>query len=281
MAGRLQNFEKWIREISTRTDIEVIVVHDLGDKTTGEELIKICENLKNVRIIEGYFGNPGSARNAGLQICVGTWITFWDSDDKPNVQNFLQLLESKPNNNSEVCIASYAKFNEVTKVLTNSAKWSNEFAKDIQTFSLNPGIWRIIFSGELLKGINFKSLKMAEDQNFICDAVLKAKTLTFTDNEIYTYYIGSQNHLTNNHEALQDLLPAFRNSKALIEGNGRVDISPLLNIMAARQLVSGFRYGVFKTRLGLLKSSLAQGFILRPSFLKALKTVSSSSVKGS
>ena len=281
MAGRLQNFEKWIREISTRTDVEVIVVHDLGDKTTGEELIEICENLRNVQIIEGYFGNPGSARNAGLQICVGTWITFWDSDDKPNVQNFLQLLESKPESNSEVCIASYAKFNEVTKVLTNSSNWTNEFAKDIQTFSLNPGIWRIIFSGELLKGLNFKSLKMAEDQNFICDAVLKAKTLTFADYEIYTYYIGSQNHLTNNPEALQDLLPAFRNSKALIEDNGRVDISPLLNIMAARQLVSGFRYGLLKTRLGLLKSSLAHGFILRPSFLKALKTVSSSSVKGS
>ena len=281
MAGRLQNFEKWIREISARTDVEVIVVHDFGDKTTGEELSEICEDLRNVQLIEGHFGNPGSARNAGLKICKGTWITFWDSDDKPNVQNFLQLLESKSDNNSEVCIASYANFNEVTEVLTNSSNWSDVFVKDIQTFALNPGIWRIIFSGELLKGIDFKSLKMAEDQNFICEAILKAKSLTFADNEIYTYCIGSQNHLTNNQEALQDLLPAFKNSKALIEENSRFDLSPLLNIMAARQLVSGLRYGISKTRFGLLKCLLASGFILRPSFLKALKNVTSSSVKGS
>ena len=280
MAGRLQNFEKWIREISVNEGVEIIVVHDFLEKNTGDELKQICADLKNVQLIEGNFGNPGSARNAGLRICKGTWITFWDSDDKPNVQNFLQFLEKRPVNDSEVCIATYAKFNEIAETLSNSSKWSKEFSRDIQIFALNPGIWRIIFPRELIKDICFQPLKMAEDQNFICEAILAAKTITFVDNEVYTYCLGSQNHLTNNSTALQDLLPAFRNSKALIEKNRRIDLTPLLNIMAARQLVSGLKYGSAKTRLGLLKSLLERGFLLRPKFLKGLKTVTSSSAKG-
>jgi len=280
MAGRLQNFEEWIREISVRGDIEVVVVHDRVDKATGDELIKICGELANVKLIEGHFGNPGSARNAGLRICKGSWITFWDCDDKPNIQQYLLLLESKLIDTSEVCIATYSKYNELKEVLTDPVKWSKEFSKNIETFALNPGIWRIVFSLELIQDLSFNPLKMAEDQNFICAAILKAKTINFVDNQIYTYYIGSQNHLTNKPDALQDLLPAFRNTKAFIVENKRIDLIPLLNIMAARQMVSGLKYGVTKTRFGLLKSLLKGGFVLRPSFIYALKTVTSSA-KGS
>jgi hypothetical protein len=121
---------------------------------------------------------------------------------------------------------------------------------------------------------------MAEDQIFICQAMMKAKTITFIDDQIYTYFTGSSNHLTKNNNALQDLLPAMRKTKALIQQNRRADLAPFLNLMFARQLISGLKHGSLHTKLGLLKNSIDRGLILRVSFLKPLMYVLKNIVRG-
>ena len=93
MGGKLNLVRKWIEEISHNPQIEIILVHDIADTLTGEELMEISNTYRNTRVTEGYFGNPGSARNAGLEICLGKSVVFWDSDDEPNVENFLASLD--------------------------------------------------------------------------------------------------------------------------------------------------------------------------------------------
>jgi glycosyltransferase involved in cell wall biosynthesis len=113
MAGRLQVLEKWVSEISVNPHIEIIVIHDFLDEATSDELHLICSNLQNVHLIEGRFGNPGSARNAGLSICRGKRVVFWDCDDEPNVTRFLGLLKSEEAKDSDVSIARFNIFNEI------------------------------------------------------------------------------------------------------------------------------------------------------------------------
>ena len=280
MAGRLQVLEKWVSEISVNPHIEIIVIHDFLDEATSDELHLICSNLQNVHLIEGRFGNPGSARNAGLRVSKGKHIAFWDCDDEPNTSNFLSLLKLVEQNNSDVCIASYSVFNEVTKSISNAPAWSGDFGQDSKTFALNPGIWRMIFKREILSGIEFNPLKMAEDQIFICQAILESKVITFSDDQIYTYFTGSDNHLTKNWDALQDLLPAMRITKALIQRNVRVDLASVLNLMCARQFISGIKHGSINTKLRIIACSIEHGFILRPSFVKAIFYSLKNTVRG-
>jgi len=280
MAGRLQNLEKWIGEISVNSHVETIIVHDFADEVTREQLQLICSTIQNVQLIEGEFGNPGSARNAGLSICKGERIVFWDCDDEPNTANFLHLLQSKEQENTDICVANYKIFNEITESISKGSIWSGNFDQDSKTFALNPGIWRMIFKKELLSDITFNSLRMAEDQIFICQAMLKAKTITYVDDQIYTYFIGSPNHLTKNKDALQDLLPAIQKTKAIIRKNVRVDMVSFLNLMAARQFIAGLNRGSMHTKIWLMASSIERGFMFRPSFIKALIYVLKNNVRG-
>ncbi len=279
MAGRLQFVRNWLEEVSSNSGIEVILVHDLTDNQTGEELREMCSSFGNTQLIEGKYGNPGSARNAGLEISLGRWVVFWDSDDEPNVPNFLATLDLMQQSQSDLGIATYAAYDEISNIRAKPNRWSHELEIDFQTLALNPGIWRIVFSREVLEEILFCPLRMAEDQIFICEALVKARNVKFVDNLNYTYFTGSSHHLTRNFDALQDLLPAFKKTIELLHKNDKSNLIQFMSIVAARQLVSGLRYGNRKTRVALL-CLMIDTSLIRREFFKGVKIVVQNSLKG-
>jgi glycosyltransferase involved in cell wall biosynthesis len=279
MAGRLELLEGWIQAVSLHPRIEIIIVLDVSDEATRNELDKICQKHKNIKFTEGYFGNPGSARNAGLELCQGKWVVFWDSDDEPNVENFLASIKSIEETNSDLFFGRYKVFHEGSRSLFDSPAWTFDTQINLSIVAQNPGIWRIIFSRELIDGLRFNPLRMAEDQIFICEAILKAKTITFADSQIYTYFTGSLNHLTRNPEALQDLLPAFIKTSELIHGKS-LELRPFLYLMAARQLISGSRYGNMRSRYGLMVALIKTKLFISPMFLISLHKAIQKSIRG-
>ena len=279
MAGRLQLFEEWVGKLSAYPQIEVIIINDYSDEATSAELKVICQRYDNLKFIEGNFGNPGSARNAGLEICQGKRVVFWDSDDEPNVENFLTLVKSLEMTNSDICFGRYEVFHEKSGSRLKSPAWSSNRNRDLRIVAQNPGIWRIIFAKELIEGMRFEPLRMAEDQIFICEAILKAREFVFADNQIYTYFTGSINHLTKNSAALQDLLPAFKKTSEIFKSS-KVEVTSFLGLMAAKQMISGARYGNMRTRLGLLVAFARGKLFISQTFLNALRTVIQNSVRG-
>ena len=269
MSGRLQKLEKWIQELSENPQVEVIIVHDCSDDSTEAELKSICKKYQSIIFIQGSYGNPGSARNAGLKICTGKWISFWDCDDQPDTNEFLGLIEQVEEMNPEIGFGRYRILNENSGLVTEAPFWTSAKEKNLNIIALNPGIWRIIFLKELLDGMFFKPLRMAEDQIFISEAIVKATELKFLDNIIYTYFTGSKHHLTKDSKALQDLLPAFNQTSKLI-GVGESEIELFHQTMATRQLVSGLKFGTLRTRVGLIKILGRSGMLLRPVFLKTI-----------
>ena len=279
MAGRLQLLDRWIQEISSNPQIEAIVVNDISDDATSNQLREICKEFENVKIIEGNFGNPGSARNAGLEICQGKWVIFWDCDDEPNVPNLLKLIEENERADSDIGFGSYNVFNEETKVSSHSSPWVCDKQVNLGAVAQNPGIWRIVFAKHLLDGIRFEPLKIAADQIFIARTLLKAQKIDFSSTQIYTYFTGSPNHLTRNPKALQDLLQAFETTSEILK-NSNIEISPFINLMAARQLISGFKYGNGKTRFWLSLAYIKSRLITSPRFINALRITIQHSVRG-
>ena len=269
MSGRLQALEKWIDELTKNPRAEVIVVHDYSDDATEDELKVICEKYELVTFIQGHYGNPGSARNAGLEICTGNWISFWDCDDEPNTSEFLRLIVEIEEVNPDISFGRFSVLNENSGLVTEAATWTSVKDKNLFIVAQNPGIWRVIFSRNLLQGMAFKPLRMAEDQIFISEAIVKASKVKFFDNLIYTYFIGSDYHLTKNSQALQDLLPAFKHTSKMI-GNGHIELDSFLQVMATRQLISGLKFGTYSTRVGLIKSFSRSGMLLSPTFLKSI-----------
>jgi len=266
MSGRLRILENWIDELTQDPRTEVVVVHDFSDDSTGEELELICEKYDSVTLVQGQFGNPGSARNAGLEICTGSWISFWDCDDEPKVNEFLVLIDKIESTKPDISFGRFKVFNENSKLVKESPTWSSAVDKNLEIVGRNPGIWRVIFSRDLLKNMAFEPLRMAEDQIYIAEAIVKASKVTFFDNLIYTYFTGFDYHLTKNRLALQDLLPAFNQTSKMIRVSNR-EVHPFLQLMAVRQLISGLKFGTLRTRIGLIKSVIGSGLLFRRMFV--------------
>lgn len=279
LSENLARLEKWIKEASACPQFEIIIVHDYSDGKSGSKLKSICKKYENVRFIDGHFGNPGSARNAGLKISQGTRIIFWDSDDEPNVENFSSLIESSKKTNPDICFGSYKTLNEKSGSKIDSPCWSDSTEENLKIVAQNPGIWRIIFARDLLEGIAFQPLRMAEDQIFICEAVLKARSIEFQEDRIYTYLTGLPDHLTSNPKALQDLLPALKKTIQILETCSN-DMVFFLSLMAVRQFASGIRYGNFRTRLALLILIVRSKLLIRSHFHNSMKTIVKNSFQG-
>jgi glycosyltransferase involved in cell wall biosynthesis len=279
IAGIPAQLVEWLSEISSYPQFETIIVHDYSDGTSGIELQSICQQYDNVRFIDGHFGNPGSARNAGLAIATGTWITFWDCDDEPSIANFKDLIEFNKKTNPDICFGRYKVINKNSGSKTDSPTWSDNMKINLKIVALNPGIWRIIFARELLDGVTFWPFRMAEDQVFICEVVLKARKVEFREDMVYTYFTGALNQLTSDARALQDLLPAFKKTIQMFETSNK-DLVFFLSLMAARQFISGIRYGNLRTKFVLVVLVSKSKLIIRKHFLNSMKTVVENSLRG-
>lgn len=65
----------------TFTDFELILVDDGSPDRCGEICDEYAEKDSRVRVIHKANGGVSSARNAGLDLCRGEYVTFVDSDD--------------------------------------------------------------------------------------------------------------------------------------------------------------------------------------------------------
>lgn len=83
----IYNTEKYLKKcidsilVQTYDNLEVILVND----GSSDDSLNICKKYESfdsrIRIIDKKNGGLSSARNAGLDVCKGDYITFVDSDD--------------------------------------------------------------------------------------------------------------------------------------------------------------------------------------------------------
>ena len=98
---------EWIEEIQGRP-IEVIIVHDLqnSNRESVADYLSRLQKLdieSKIKFREGYFGNPGGARNMGIKSSTGEWIAFWDSDDIPRISEFVDAIENSEPETEVIC----------------------------------------------------------------------------------------------------------------------------------------------------------------------------------
>lgn len=191
MHGRLDNFKKMVEDISNLS-IQLVVVHDIDDDETGRELQMILKNNANTKLIEGNYGSAGGARNAGLELADSEWIGFWDSDDKPEVKQCLDLVAKIKKEKSLVGYGNFLKISVIPNKLQKSKNTFN-IAGEISSLKpvKNPGIWRWIFASEVLKNTRFPNLKLGEDVCFLFSTLQKVDKITTTKQVIYKYFVGN------------------------------------------------------------------------------------------
>ena len=85
---------------NTSLEDEVIVIDDGSDDDTIQKINALAiQNKRSIQVIKTAAAGPGRARNIGVEIATGEFITFLDHDDlwpKNRIKNHLDLFKLDP-----------------------------------------------------------------------------------------------------------------------------------------------------------------------------------------
>lgn len=186
----------------TYTNLEIILVDDGSPDACPQICDEYAARDKRIVVIHKENGGLSDARNAGLDICKGEYISFVDSDDWID-KHFVELLVGCiQNKNADIAIGKYKKVynyyennkfeNKYTpqiEILSNIASVEKLFGKDEVTFVI---AWGKIYRKTLFNGIRFPVGKLYEDEYITYQLLYKSSRTVYLKKILYFYFQRAQ-----------------------------------------------------------------------------------------
>jgi glycosyltransferase involved in cell wall biosynthesis len=224
---------------------EIIIAHDFRDKKTSAELQQFIFQSKNKNLIltEEKFGNPGSARNAGIYLSQRDYLAFWDADDEPNVDLFIDFFKEVETNQADIGIAEYSVRDERRRIQHYSLP--GEFLDFCwKKIAIQPGLWRMIFKAEISRKIEFPPLRMGEDQIFLASFLNISQTSLISHLDVYTYLLGVDGQLTSDKIAISDLNDSLDILEGIIHKFDNLQGKGIVEVMYLKMLLSSTKISI-------------------------------------
>ena len=196
----------------TFTDLEIILVNDGSTDNSG----KICDYYanKDSRIMVIHQTNRGlsEARNIGIRIAKGTYISFIDGDDyiHPQMLEIQHYFLSQSHDSSFSIIREIITYNKVQQIFNefnvNTASTyiltKDELMKclygnspNIYTGFLANVVHCKLYKSSIIKETFFQNFKISEDTEYNSRLYLKCTNAIFIDLPMY-YYIQRETSLS-------------------------------------------------------------------------------------
>lgn len=172
----IYNVEKYLYECidsicrQTYNKLEIILVNDGSKDNCGKICDEYAKRDKRIKVIHKENGGLSSARNAGLDIAKGEYISFIDSDDKIANNFFEKLYKLSKINNADIVECNFLKFeNEITVTETkenikvySSREMQHRLYSDenIRT----KVVWNKLYKKYIYKNLRFPLGKINEDE---------------------------------------------------------------------------------------------------------------------
>ena len=214
--------EKCLESIINQSlkEIEIILVND-GSQDKSQEIIDNYKN-KDERIKCIYQNNAGVsiARNAGLDIATGEYISFVDSDDTIDENMCSILYEKIVAEKSDIINCNYVKeyvdgklsspviqFKELELNLEEFG-FTNFVKYRFLTYAYGCEVWGRLFKREIIEDYNIRFDRIdeiyAEDLLFNLYYLLHTKKITIVDIPLYYYYQRSGSLMRSDNPYLTD-----------------------------------------------------------------------------
>jgi glycosyltransferase involved in cell wall biosynthesis len=215
-------------------DVEVVLVDDGSPDGCPGICDRYAEKDTRVRVVHKENGGLSSARNAGLAVATGRYVTFVDSDDKIFPDSLPEILTWIRGAGADMCfLRAFKLFADGTlRDLGENidgaqlrAKSREEAIRHLASRSKYPGsAWAKIFRRDFLteNDLHFPyDRRYSEDLGFIRDCVLRAESFDALDVPYYQYRQGRTGSITQQIKAknFNDLLQFITESAEKLTEN--------------------------------------------------------------
>jgi hypothetical protein len=216
----------------TYKDFEIILVDDGSPDTCPAMCDAYAKKYSNIHVLHKENGGLSDARNAGVTIAKGEYVTFVDSDDYVHPA-YLEMLMQGIRQNADFSVCGFTEVydgNGIENLDTSRISVTCVNAKDGLAETLYQGFhdvsaWGILLPASLARKYPFPKGKLFEDLYTTYKFYLAAETVSFIRVPLYYYFQrkGSIMGLRNEAfihdllEASDQLVEAFRGKGAFIE----------------------------------------------------------------
>lgn len=207
--------------------LELILVDDGSPDHCPAICDKWKEKDKRIKVLHKMNGGLSDARNAGLKIASGDYITFIDSDDWVDLNYLKQLLDTMENNNCDIVECEVFRTSDETEIPPEKNQASvmvlpTELAleKLIEDNCFHQYVWNKLYKRSVVDGILFKKGKINEDEFWTYQIFGNAKMIGKINVPLYFYFQRDSSIMGSGYSLKRlDALEAKMNRQLYIEKN--------------------------------------------------------------
>lgn len=186
--------EKCIKSIINQTyrNLEIILIND----GSTDESANICEKYKNqdnrIVFINKKNGGAASAKNEGLKVAKGDYITFVDSDDFIELDMIEYMVNTIKKYNSDIVQCNFTNLYKNTekfkqdKIIEQKIT-SKDFLELFLTKWDSSLFWNKLFKRNVIENIFFIEGRCIDDEFFTYKCVINSKSIVTSNKIVYNY----------------------------------------------------------------------------------------------
>lgn len=181
----------------TYSNIEVILIDDESPDRCPEICDEYAANDNRVKVIHQKNAGQSAARNAGLDIAKGEYISFVDSDDYVDPSFLEKMFRRICDDNSDLVVCEYDVVDDSGNVIQNKAYLKHDIVISEEKFwelestthyMFCAALWNKLFKASAWKKLRLKVGKYAEDSFAMTRYIAGKKKISIIKEPLYDYF---------------------------------------------------------------------------------------------
>ena len=194
----IYNVDKYLEECieslknQTYKNLEIILIND-GSADNSEQICREEAKQDNrIVFINKKNGGAASAKNKGLKVAKGDYITFVDSDDFIEPDMIEYMVNKIKKYNSDIIQCSFINLYKNTErfkqdKIVEQRISSKDFLELFLTKWDSSLFWNKLFKREVIENIFFKEGRCIDDEFFTYKCVINSKSIVISNKIVYNY----------------------------------------------------------------------------------------------
>lgn len=181
-------------------NVEIILVDDGSTDGCSEKCDAWKDEDKRIIVIHKENGGISSARNVGLEIARGEYISFIDSDDMVEKNIYSRLLATMEEKKCDIACCSYKciksdgsrmlrNYESVAEGYLSKEQYLTEFFQNARKHGELVVVWNKLYRREVIDSVRFVLGVIHEDDYFLNDILFRMNSFYFIQEGLYLYRI--------------------------------------------------------------------------------------------